>query len=443
MDIPLETSSATPGSSTASLVKEDGSSSSSGLLKIASGEVTVSPCETQESIPLCDAEWFAAFQAATTSDGTSCQTTCSPKMVFLSPELVDLEIQISDMFCELEKADTQATPSERDVQCRQEGLSFGAQKASSGLVYESKPGQLSRGRQPDIQSKGQAKQDLSSSRIGEMSSSSRSSLAQFFSRKAESSSVLAQQATAVREEQEKLLSTIKSQQGDTKKDQQGQQQGGGRHQQENEEDSQHQEKEEELSIAHLCYRQEMRKQQPAVEEKTFRRKAQSPMALFKASAETKAVFPPIQTPQIENVFVRFMRLMARILGQAEAEAHELYLRVKERTDNVDTLTLLLSKINTEKGDIDWSKDDEMQALVDRAKQLGVTIGDTYKWSSEDKKLLKENIQMRKENMEKITQLERTDMQRHLQEVSQCHQARSNVLKLLKEVTDTFVYNMRP
>lgn len=135
--------------------------------------------------------------------------------------------------------------------------------------------------------------------------------------------------------------------------------------------------------------------------------------------------------------------MARILGQAEAEAHELYLRVKERTDSVDALTLLLSKINNEKGAIDWNQDEEMRALVDQAKKLGVPIGDSYDWSEEGKKLLKENIQMRKENMEKITQLERTDMQRHLQEVSQCHQARSNVLKLLKELMDTFIYNMRP
>jgi len=51
--------------------------------------------------------------------------------------------------------------------------------------------------------------------------------------------------------------------------------------------------------------------------------------------------------------------------------------------------------------------------------------------------------MRKDSMEKVTQLERTDMQRYLQEASQCHQARSNVLKLLKEVMDTIIHNMRP
>jgi hypothetical protein len=147
---------------------------------------------------------------------------------------------------------------------------------------------------------------------------------------------------------------------------------------------------------------------------------------------------------IENVYIRFMALMARILGQAEMEAHQLYLRIKDRTDQIDVLTLLLSKMNSEKGAIDWTNNEEMKALIQKAKAIGVDIpDDKYKWSEEEKKLLKENIQMRKDSMEKITQLERTDMQRYLQEASQCHQARSNVLKLLKEVMDTIIANMRP
>lgn len=158
---------------------------------------------------------------------------------------------------------------------------------------------------------------------------------------------------------------------------------------------------------------------------------------FTSRTETNAA-------SIDNIFIRFMALMARILGQAELEAHSLYLRVKERTDNIDLLTLLLSKINSEKGAIDWSKNQEMKDLIDKARALGVDIpNNKYQWSENDKKMLKENIQMRKDSMEKITQLERTDMQRYLQEASQCHQARSNVLKLLKEVNDTIIHNMRP
>ncbi len=147
---------------------------------------------------------------------------------------------------------------------------------------------------------------------------------------------------------------------------------------------------------------------------------------------------------IENIYVRFMALMARILGQSESEAHQLYLRIKERTDAIDSLTGLIAKINSEKGAIDWTNNVELKKMVDHARTLGVDIPEgKYQWTEDEKKLLKENIQMRKDSMEKMTQLERTDMQRYLQESSQCHQARSNVLKLLKEVIDTFIHNIRP
>lgn len=174
----------------------------------------------------------------------------------------------------------------------------------------------------------------------------------------------------------------------------------------------------------------------------FQKKSLSPIAIF-TQTQTTSKPEPVAPPNTENIFVRFMHLMARILGQAEAEAHELYLKVKARTDDVDTLTLLLSKINNESDAVNWEEQEDLKRLVDRAKELGVPIHDSYQWSTEEKKLLKENIIMRKENLEKITQLERTDMQRLLQEVSQCHQARSNVLKLLKELMDTFIYNLRP
>lgn len=153
------------------------------------------------------------------------------------------------------------------------------------------------------------------------------------------------------------------------------------------------------------------------------------------------------TPKKEDlggdIFVRFMNLMTRILGQAQADAHALYQKIKERTDNIDILTSLIGKLNQTKGKIDWSKDEELKALIDKARALGVEITPgKYSWSEEEKRALKENIQMRKDTLEKITQLERTDMQRYMQEASQCHQARSNVLKLLKEVMDVLIQNLR-
>lgn len=179
--------------------------------------------------------------------------------------------------------------------------------------------------------------------------------------------------------------------------------------------------------------EEKQQQQQKQKKEKERKKVQ---AVSKKSAHEKIA-------GVENIFIRFMALMARILGQAEAEAHDLYLRIKERTDSIDHLTLFISKINSEKGAIDWSKNDEMKLIIERARAVGVDIPDgKFTWSEEEKRFLKENVQMRKDSMEKMTQLERTDMQRYLQEASQCHQARSNVLKLLKEVNDTIIHNMR-
>lgn len=147
---------------------------------------------------------------------------------------------------------------------------------------------------------------------------------------------------------------------------------------------------------------------------------------------------------MNHIFIRFMDLMARILGQAEAEAHELYQKIKHRTDQVDTLTSLIQKINNETGEINWNENPQMLQLIQQAREIGVEIPEgKTEWTVEEKRLLKENISMRKDSMEKITQLERTDMQRYLQEASQCHQARSNILKLLKEVLDTIIHNIRP
>jgi len=161
------------------------------------------------------------------------------------------------------------------------------------------------------------------------------------------------------------------------------------------------------------------------------------------SVQNNSPAPPPEKPA-KDIFVRFMHLMARIIGQAEAEAHALYKRIKQRTDEIDVLTLLISKINNEKGKVDWSKNDEMKQLVDRVKELGVDIPNgKYAWTEDEKKLLKENIQMRKDSMDKITQMERTDMQKFLQEISQGHQFRSNILKSSKEAKDTVIANMRP
>ena len=179
-----------------------------------------------------------------------------------------------------------------------------------------------------------------------------------------------------------------------------------------------------------------------IEDSPWNIKASFPTQKSSADSEDDGGYPVAEG--VESIYVRFLALMARVLGQAEASAQELYQKIKTRTDQVDLLSSLLSKINLEKDKIDWSKNEEMKKLVDKARELGADIPEgKYSWTKEEKAQLKENIQMKRENMEKITQLERTDMQRFLQEASQCHQLRSHILKMLKEVVDVIISNFRP
>ncbi|SYX09203.1 hypothetical protein C834K_0761 [Chlamydia poikilotherma] len=468
--------------STNMTLKEDASSSAStasSILKTAAGDVALSVFTSEGSTPasLSSLAAFALAQiSAISGENANLLQDCSYNLVFLPPETVEVEMLISDLLQALETTDPTKAQEQSTALGKQE--QFLPQEGGKPQDVAPRSTKETYATPKESQQSSKASTNYSSVKTSDSRpytphSSTQHTLGQSAQR-AVHTTVSQQSRTEkdgehvssqsygsfVTEKKEQQIFTTKSQeskQDREKRDQKQDRQHEGQHQEDNSQEKERgkkykakvsfeeiEEVSHELSIAHLRYLNDARQSREinVEEEKTFKRKAQSPMALFTAGAPLKG-FAPIPTPKVENVFIRFMKLMERILGQAEAEAQELYLRVKERTDNVDTLTLLISKINSEKGAIDWRENSEMKALVDQARKLGVTITDTLQWSEEEKKLLKENIQMRKENMEKITQLERTDMQRHLQEVSQCHQARSNVLKLLKELMDTFIYNLRP
>ncbi|WP_100934342.1 hypothetical protein [Candidatus Chlamydia corallus] len=461
------------------------SSTSSGVLKTIAGEVLVSctglegSSSTETLVNLALGQIILASQQELLS-----QNIIRYQILFLPREAIDLEIEIVDLLAQLENADTttditqttqlqskseQKLPQESSG--RQSALSPRSLKSSTSHATQKQALQTTKADSSRKQSETSSNETethtslflaTSSSQRPQASTPEKTLLEQ---EKATSSSPLSQFSAEKREE---TLVTSKSHELHKERDENRQQREQHDRRHDSEEDPLSKKKKKKrnlnsdgiaeqssgtLSISALIFSDQMR---PSVEESngketTFKKKLPSPMSVFSRATCNKSplsadslINEPIQTPKIENVFLRFMKLMARILGQAEAEANELYMRVKKRTDDVDTLTVLISKINNEKKDIDWSKDEEMKTLLNKAKEIGVTIDtDKYAWTEEEKKLLKENVQMRKENMEKITQMERTDMQRHLQEISQCHQARSNVLKLLKELMDTFVYNLRP
>lgn len=444
----------------------------SGTLKTTIGDVALSlPPTSAEAASIqfvALTQIFAQMPVPVMPAPSNRQQPEPSRIIFLPPEAVEIEIQITDLLQNLETSglcqEKTAKNTQKEENTTQETKGWSSiftpvrkeqphrdftpspLRGSPSLKYFDKPDARAPIKQRPSSSLPHASAPAHASKKEPAPLSKLTSL---------HTSPFAQTTAEERESSEVRESTYASSHQDQQK------QGQGHHSDEHKEQDQQQKKEKKISaieeestpsislaeILHL-YETSPNKVVGNEKSKPFQKKAQSPMSLFTASNATPSEPSPEQEERpperIDNVFLRFMQLMSKILGQAEAEAQELYLRVKARTDDIDKLTLLVSKINAEKSDINWEHNSEMLALLGDARRLGATIPEnTYKWSKEEKKTLKENILMRKENMEKITQLERTDMQRYLQEVSQCHQARSNVLKLLKELMDTFIHNLRP
>ncbi|EPP34720.1 hypothetical protein CP10139811_0454 [Chlamydia ibidis] len=479
-------------------LKEDASASSqtqsSGIIKTASGDIvlTTSASETANSSSCCISELSLPIFLSSSS-GTSLmqQNPDNFNIAFLSPETIELEIQIAELISALGQAETlnSEEPCHKHPSTSKEALppkddNFLTDSFPKFVRTES-PAYSSSNHSTHGAHQSSKNQSLISTRTSSQSpsvaSSEKSQITAPFGKggsipeqpksKEKYNELLASAHHKLASSDHKMspLSVLKSQQSN--KDNHSQERNQKQDQQEQEQQEEKDEKKQKkssirlqsivkpstnkvLSINDLRYAHEMRQMEQVsantcIISGALKKRPVSPMSLFHSQTSLFSAnrneheSSLIKTPKIENVFIRFMKLMARILGQAEAEANELYNRVKQRTDDVDQLTELISQINACPGDIDWSNNETVIPLLKTAEAHGITINSPAKWSEESKKLFKENVQIRKENLEKITQLERTDMQRHLQEVSQCHQARSNVLKLMKEVMDTFVYNLRP
>lgn len=432
-------------------------SNTAGTLKTTVGDMIVS---LENVIEPLDTEIYNSIFLESISQDTSANFLFdSHNIVFISPELAELEIQIGELLSELFQLDPQDKLSTSDAESTKLN-SYESYSLKTPLqLLSSLPSFRDSDKKPILSNKtpnpvkATTASSLERNDPSQKISDSERALSPL---KKEESSYINIEANLLINKEEKIVLPPKQEKEHQHKQQEH------KHQEEKEKEKEKQHKQQgkgkgisskvreidvnSISIEQLKYYDSLKKFKKVDDvSPCLKKKFESPIKVFNAAYSNNKVPQKInQKVRVENIFVKFMQLMAKILGQAEAEAHELYLKIKERTDTVDLLTLLLSKVNSEKEEINWEDNEEMKLLVNKARQCGVDIpSNKYNWTEEEKKLLKENIQMRKDSLEKITQLERTDMQRYLQEVSQCHQTRSNVLKLLKEVIDTFIYNLRP
>lgn len=453
----INVSPSSASSSETSLGNPKSLSNTTGTLKTTVGDIVISLENVVESLDVKN--FNSIFFDSISQDLSAKFLFDSHNIIFISPELAELEMQIGELLSELFQLDPQDKSNTSHVESTQVNSYESHSLKTPFQLLSSLPSFREPDKKPILSNK--ALNPIKTTTVSSLERNDPSQKISYSEKvlsplKKEESSYINIETNLLTNKEDKIVSPPK-QEKQEKEHQHKQQE----HKQQEEKEQQHKQQEKErekekrisskvreidvnnISIEELKYYDSLKKFKKVDNVSScLKKKFESPIKVFNATYSNRKI--PSKKVRVENIFVKFMQLMAKILGQAEAEAHELYLKIKERTDTVDLLTLLLSKVNSEKEDINWEDNEEMKLLVNKARQCGVDIPpDKYTWTEEEKKLLKENIQMRKDSLEKITQLERTDMQRYLQEVSQCHQTRSNVLKLLKEVIDTFIYNLRP
>jgi hypothetical protein len=148
--------------------------------------------------------------------------------------------------------------------------------------------------------------------------------------------------------------------------------------------------------------------------------------------------------EYHDAFNAYFALCARMVRLANESAREIYVAMKERTDKIELLTTLLGKLNAlppNTQEVDWENDNQMRALLDAARSMGVEIKG-YKFTKEERDLLKENIKMRKNNMDDQTQIERVNLQRAYHQLETGYKQWSEALALWANIMRTLSNNMR-
>lgn len=118
--------------------------------------------------------------------------------------------------------------------------------------------------------------------------------------------------------------------------------------------------------------------------------------------------------------------------QTEKELDEL----KTRQNHVRTLHKLIKAINAatdSKGNLDFTKDEELKKKIKEAKELGVELkDDKFKYTKEERDRLIENIRMSVEDFNVQNDMQIQSISRFTNERYESYQLTRNILKPLHE-----------
>lgn len=166
---------------------------------------------------------------------------------------------------------------------------------------------------------------------------------------------------------------------------------------------------------------------------------------IKASVKSDGSVPgSTPLPSGGDVFLRFMALLRRMYTQTQTESNDLYKKVKERTDQIELLTNLVTQANLVKGDIDWSNDEKMKTMIDYAIDhcgLNWEKG-KYVIPEAEKAIFRENCLARKDCMDRFSKLDQPEMQKYLHWLTEILGMLSNIGKLRHDTAMGIIANYK-
>lgn len=125
------------------------------------------------------------------------------------------------------------------------------------------------------------------------------------------------------------------------------------------------------------------------------------------------------------------------LHTLEDQIHKEFQELKPRQDQVAFLHKLLKAINSstnDKGGLDWSKNDELLELMDKAREMGVDIPEgKKKFNQDERERLVDNVKMTVEDLNVQNDMQLQNITRLNNERFESYQLARAIMKPLHDV----------
>ena len=133
------------------------------------------------------------------------------------------------------------------------------------------------------------------------------------------------------------------------------------------------------------------------------------------------------------------------LKHLQDKTEKEFATLKERQDKVAELHNIMKAINAatnSKGELDVTGNEELQGLLEKAKELGVDVKDGKKFNRDERDRLVENIRMTVEDLNVQNDMQLQTISRLTNERYESYQMARSILKPLHDAKTSFARGMR-